>query len=396
MPPYLEPLRFATPRPPLNSCCQQMLDALPGLCCLIDRDGLIGAVAHDWDEQVVRLGHGDWLCSQVQGQPFASLLPSEDLNAAFRVALSTLAAGAPEAALRLTDPAAPKPLLLQFTFRVLRTDDRISGFLAQGLDVTQEHLTRAALLERERKLRELKALNETQAVEITALQTAAAELAERPPAPATPPPPNTLRALAADLAEEYGNLLTGVLGHVSLAVSELDDRPSALDDVRAIERAARRAARLTRRLAAVTYSPRRCQPVDLAPLLESAALRLQASEPVLTAEPCSVMAESSVLEMIIEGMSEHAREAGAQDGGWILAREDEQAVVALIYAGAAAIPAGWQDEPPSHGRLSGLLYAREAARALGGDLELARMADGSRLVLRLPCVSTPIPELVAL
>ncbi len=141
--------------------------------------------------------------------------------------------------------------------------------MAQGLDVTQEHRARAALFERERKLRELKTRADQQAAEIAALQTKLdAAVSCEQEARAVPDPSLTLRALAADLADEYGNLLTGVLGHVSLAVAELEDRPAALDDVRAIERAARGAARLTRRLAAVGSSLHRGSPVNLAPLLE--------------------------------------------------------------------------------------------------------------------------------
>jgi len=59
--------------------------------------------------------------------------------------------------------------------------------------------------------------------------------------------PEGFRTLAGSLSEEFGNLLTGVLGHSSLAEAEIGDGHAALNDIHAIERAARDAARLTRR-----------------------------------------------------------------------------------------------------------------------------------------------------
>ena len=79
-------------------------------------------------------------------------------------------------------------------------------------------------------------------------------LAEVPPPPT---PESQLGASAAQLAHEFNNLLTGILGHVEMLHSESALSPAARQELEQIRRATDRATELTRRLLALDCAQRR-------------------------------------------------------------------------------------------------------------------------------------------
>jgi hypothetical protein len=207
------------------------------------------------------------------------------------------------------------------------------------------------------------------------------------------------RVLAAGLSEEFANLLTGVLGHSSLVASEMGDGHRALDDVRAIERSARHAAKLTRRLSALSGAAHRnAAPVELTTFLPHYVNRDRAdyfssgpAELNLPEGSCTVHAESAALEIILDGMADHARNSASSSAspGWSVKSEEGSAVLTLCYEGPAAIPMGWDDpqlKPHPHQQMPELFFAREAAGALGGTLELCEQGTSANLILTLPMI----------
>jgi hypothetical protein len=207
------------------------------------------------------------------------------------------------------------------------------------------------------------------------------------------------RVLAAGLSEEFANLLTGVLGHSSLVASEMGEGHRALDDVRAIERSARNAARLTRRLSALSGAAHRnAAPVELTAFLPHYVTRDRAeyfptgvAELSLPDGGCSVHAEGAALEIILDGMADHARMnmLGTSAPRWSVSVNDGLAVLTLDYEGPAAIPTGWEDphlRPQPHQPLPELFFSREAVQAFGGTLEIREEQGISSMILTLPMI----------
>jgi hypothetical protein len=215
--------------------------------------------------------------------------------------------------------------------------------------------------------------------------------------------PESFRMLAGGLAEEFGNLLTGVLGHSSLVAAEMGEEHTAIEDVRAIERAARNAAKLTRRLSAMSgASHKGGSVVDLTAYLRHYASAERAeyfgggTELILPEIPCPIHADTVGLEVIFDSLAEHAHTAimSETSPSWELVIGERDVVLTLSYFGPAALPVGWSDgQLPMHSRnqLPELLFAREAARALGGELEVIE-DDGTTLVqLTLPKAVQTVP-----
>lgn len=202
------------------------------------------------------------------------------------------------------------------------------------------------------------------------------------------------RVLAADLAEEFSNLLTGVLGHSSLVAAEMGETSAAVEDIRAIERAARGAARLTRKLSALCGSNHKSPPpVDLCAFLKTYArdhaqyFAGGACAFSLPDSPCGVRVENPSLEIMLDGMAEHALRAGGDDLRWTLRAFDSTAELALSYPGPPVLPPHWENgrNPARHkSPLPEIVFAREAARAHGGSLDLHGDDRMTEIVLRLP------------
>ncbi len=216
--------------------------------------------------------------------------------------------------------------------------------------------------------------------------------------------PDAYRYVAGGLAEEFSNLLTGVLGHSSLAAAELGESHPALTDVRAMEKSARSAARLTRRLTALSGEARRANPIELGQYLTQyvekdrgetfAGNQVSVSLPVV---PCPVRADNMTMEVILDGMVEHAFAASNSPAmlEWKLLNEDDHCRLTLRYEGPVMAPRGWDEEEapqPMRHRHYELFLSREATRALGGDLYVEAHEDGTELVLTLPCCESVEPE----
>jgi hypothetical protein len=236
-----------------------------------------------------------------------------------------------------------------------------------------------------------------EAVSVSEPEPTAAPEPESPPASAGA---DDFRVLAAALAEEYGNLLTGVLGHTSLAMTEMGEGHSGLEDIRAIERSARGAARLTRRLSALCGSAHRGQaPLEVGPHMRTYVTRERAdffadgpAGLALPDAPCSVHMDGATLDIVLDGMADHARTAlTAGPPVWSVSSHDGVVDFTLSYSGSPALPQGWLDHRlplHSHAPLPELFFSREAARALGGDLEVRETDHGTDMVLTLPLMET--------
>ncbi|MBK6766746.1 MAG: hypothetical protein IPG71_10635 [bacterium] len=196
------------------------------------------------------------------------------------------------------------------------------------------------------------------------------------------PAHSQLRALSRELADEFSNLLTGVLGHASLAAAELDGPASR--DIQAIERTAREAAHLVRKLSALTGAGRHTQENDLAPLLSQFVKKLQPGlfedrpQLVLCEEACRIHGDASGLKMALEAITHHARENLATQGQvcYTLSLADAHACLSLSYDGLAGSPSGWSSGmPPAVGQPGwDLVFAREVLRGMNGELNLQKMA----------------------
>jgi hypothetical protein len=201
-----------------------------------------------------------------------------------------------------------------------------------------------------------------------------------------------MRMLSRELADEFSNLLTGVLGHASLAAAELDGNTSR--DIVAIERTAREAAQLVRKLSALGGQGRHSQETDLNPLVKQYVKKIQpgyfADRPQLVScdDGCRVTAEANSLKMVLDSISAHAKENLREDGQvcFTLSHSDTHACLSLSFEGDASFPAGWSDGmPPAVGQAGwDLIFAREVVRGMGGELELSGDAGRAMLLATLP------------
>ncbi|RPH95184.1 hypothetical protein EHM69_05240 [candidate division KSB1 bacterium] len=615
MPPDLDLPRQASP-PPQKSRIFGILDSLCGLACQLDPQGNIEAVGASWDEFMIRAGQTGLTRESVLRNALGNLLPEGEPRTVFNSALAALADGKQKHHVQLMElGSANKPQAISLNVRPVFEGDTLRGFLVQGLDVTSEYLSRIALLDRERKLREMRAAVDRQneemstlraqaqnialekdalaseisvmqnraqdfasekntlTAEITALQKHAQDivsskdaltdeilrafrsdpnhfsstfcrlameksnamftalavfqpesqklrfsaqhnapeyhqlvvdkgfielaLGEGPAgiaaqkgcatqfdhllsredfvtwAPlaeqygynciwafpledeeglygvlqiyfaaeeyglpveqcanltnlchistpllragdslhtrsaAAPIAANNtvvpLRVLTTNLAEEFSNLLTGVLGHSSLVAAEIGEGHAALEDVRAIEKAARGAARLTRHLTALCGGVHHGQaPLEITSFLRNFVGRERAhffpagpAGLAMTESRCHVSVESPSLEVILDGMADHARTMGAPSSApaWTLEVDESRLLLTLSYSGLASLPPLWHDEnwivQPRH-QIPELLFAREAARAVGGDIIVQEQADHTDLILSLPLAAQPV------
>jgi hypothetical protein len=218
------------------------------------------------------------------------------------------------------------------------------------------------------------------------------EAIPEPPVIAEAEKPEGFRVCAASLAEEFGNLLTGVLGHSSLVAAEMGDNNAAVSDIRAIERSARNAAKLTRRLFALCGSVRKTPVIlDLNAFIRDYAGRAEHSGPQLELadRQCLSTIEAIALEIILEGLENHARSAGHEAASlrWQVSDKDDDVCITLHYPGPAALPNVWTNGNligHSRTQIPELIFARESARASGGDLMVEEEDGVTRMSLVLP------------
>ncbi len=196
-------------------------------------------------------------------------------------------------------------------------------------------------------------------------------------------------------ADEFSNLLTGVLGHASLAAAEMDSHTSR--DIIAIEQTAREAAQLVRKLAALSGSGKHVQDNDLAKMLKQYVKKMPpefyggSPQLVLCDDACLVHGDTGSLKMVLEAISAHARDKASEDAQvcYTLSRADEDVCLSLSYNGSAGYPTGWLEGlPPSIGQ-SGwdLVFAREVVRGMGGEIELTDDGERTMLLMTMPVVN---------
>lgn len=128
--------------------------------------------------------------------------------------------------------------------------------------------------------------------------------------------------LAGGIAHEYNNLLTAVLGNVSLALLDLPDDHAVVPGLKDAETSAQRAAELTRQLLGFGRpSPMRLHPTDLRrvvdealPLLENAFDPRIVIQRDYAADVWLVHADAAQIGQVVVNLSVNARDAMPQGG----------------------------------------------------------------------------------
>ena len=491
MPPNLDLNRHRF-SPLANVCPPTLLDALQGAAGILDTEGKWFSISHSWDEIVGRTNRPDWRRDALLGKSFFELFPDDEQRQMFRKLLASMGEGKLDQHAQVVEyGSGAKALHLHIHIKPLWEEGGLNGYFVQCTDVSREYMNRIALLDRDRRMRELQTLIEEQklrletvisrgrerddklqalqaelerhstseteslahktlehAQEISNLQQeigrlttehaqevnglreeiarATAEQTQKsdgvqeeivrlteahaqqvnglqaeiarliaehtqqinelkeeyaPPVviehsqPAPAPVASNgdvLRHLTADLAEEYGNLLTGVLGHSTLAAAELGDSHTATEDLRAIERAARTAAKLTRKLSALSGAGRHRGTVELKACVQSYIKRNHLENGIVMPEQaCEVPVDAAALEVILDAIS-----SAAPGGLWSIEADGQNA--RLIHLTEASVPQAARDE---------LLLAQEVARTYGGDV----LVDGEQVVLAMPMAKEALP-----
>ncbi|MBU1636291.1 PAS domain-containing protein [bacterium] len=204
-----------------------------------------------------------------------------------------------------------------------------------------------------------------------------------------------VRVLSGDLADSFGDLLTAVVGHASLAAAEAEENSPTLADIRAIEESAGEAAHLVRKLHALSGKSRHNSITDLKASIMNFTSRYYDSEREesriqieLTSEPVRIPADHATIDVILNAIAAQA-ELSADAGStplWKLSADEEFAKLSISCQGTLTIPTGWFDEsvPSKDEQGYDLYFAREAARAFGGRLEIHDLKPAQELILYLP------------
>jgi len=204
------------------------------------------------------------------------------------------------------------------------------------------------------------------------------------------------RVLSRELADEFSNLLTGVLGHASLAAAESDGATSR--DILAIEKTAREAAQLVRKLSALSGAGRHVQESDLNSLVKQYVKKMapgtfvERPQLVMCDELCRVTADGNSLRLVLDALTAHAKEnlSGSGQVCYTLSRAEDQACLAVSYEGEAGYPVGWQEGlPPTMGQNGWeLIFAREVVRGMGGELDLSEDSGRAMFLATMPLMAT--------
>lgn len=199
------------------------------------------------------------------------------------------------------------------------------------------------------------------------------------------------RRIIGEIAEEYGRLLTGMLGHSTLVAAEIGETHAAREELRAIERAARTAAKLTRRLASLSGQSENYVVVELGVYVQNYLKQRKsksqdAEEVVVPAAPCKVRAEVTALEVILDGIREYVWRTMPKDTRplWTLVREDHAVLLTLLFDGAPPPSSGNGNKKSAYREPFDFLLSREAARALGGKIEINADDGHTVIALTLP------------
>jgi len=135
----------------------------------------------------------------------------------------------------------------------------------------------------------------------------------------------SLGVLAGGIAHDFNNLLTAILGHVTLARDALPDVTAAGEDMRAAEKATRRAAELARQMLAYTGKARaEVRPVyigkiidDMIPMLKVAISKKAELQFDLAPGLPPIRADVTQLHQVIMNLVINASESLGEGGGFV-------------------------------------------------------------------------------
>jgi PAS domain S-box-containing protein len=218
--------------------------------------------------------------------------------------------------------------------------------------------------------------------------------------------------LAGGVAHDFNNLLTAILGSVSLGRSEVANGGSVLEDLRHIEEAADRGARLSRQLLAFARqdhtSPEAVQVDELLVEMDRLLRRLMGEHIELVCLPgapgARVMIDRGQLEQVIMNLVLNGRDAMPHGGtltaatSVALAADGDRPYVELrvIDQGEGISEANlpkifdpfFTTKEPGRGTGLGLSTAYGIVSQHGGRIEVERTGDsGTTFRVRLPAVS---------
>jgi two-component system cell cycle sensor histidine kinase/response regulator CckA len=153
--------------------------------------------------------------------------------------------------------------------------------------------------------------------------------------------------LAGGIAHDFNNLLTAIGGYAGLLVERLVSDPDSLKHARAVQRAADRAAALTRQLLAFSrkqvLQPKVFSPNTLLVDLEPLVRRLIGEDVELAVETSpalgDVRADVGQIEQVVMNLVVNARDAMPR-GGRLLLRTENVMLDAPSGTGESAVPAG--------------------------------------------------------
>ncbi len=160
----------------------------------------------------------------------------------------------------------------------------------------------------------------------------------------------SLGILAGGIAHDFNNLLVGILGNASLALLDIDVATGARRSIEEIERAAQRAAELTRQLLAYAGKGRfLIEPVDasavvaeMASLLRTAVSRTASVQLDLPAALPSIEVDATQFRQVVMNLITNASDALGESAGAITVRTGAQSLGAEYLAscvpGTNAVP----------------------------------------------------------
>ncbi|MBL8220775.1 MAG: response regulator [Bryobacterales bacterium] len=224
-------------------------------------------------------------------------------------------------------------------------------------------------------------------------------------------------ALAGGVTHDFNNLLTAILGYVSLLREEPGSSPQVLEALDVIENAADRASRLTGQLLGFARKghPKR-EKVDIHHTLSEVLALLKHTidkgirlESDFAAQSPHVMGDPSQLFQVFLNLALNARDAMPEGGVLRLSSADDDGYVKITVSDTGAgIPTHLRErifEPffttkgPEKGTGMGLTVVQTSVRASGGRIELRQDNEpGTRFDIFLPAAIdrlTVEPEVVA-
>ena len=219
--------------------------------------------------------------------------------------------------------------------------------------------------------------------------------------------------LASGIAHDFNNLLGGILGYASLMKGCLDDRERALRYLQSIEKAADRAADVTRQLLGIVRDkPVRVAPFPIARVLgEVAGLLEETLDPGITVtmrweqELPHVLGDESQIHQVLLNISLNARDAMLKGGTLTLeaarAEHAGRPAVSVIVSDtgvgmdaetlAKVFDPFFTTKEAGRGTGLGLYMAYRVIERHGGTIDItSRKGEGTTVEIVLPAAEVPV------